>query len=93
MTTVTVSQRPHEGHIRPRQAFRERTSQETMFKLRSDTGSAGWHGCVSVCVCNSGPEGTSEPGPVVGRGPGAGNMVWLRGASSCRGSAREGGVS
>lgn len=49
--------------------------------------------CVCVCVCNSGPEGTSEPGPVVGRGPGAGNMVWLRGASSCRGSAREGGVS
>lgn len=37
--------------IRPRQAFRERTSQETMFKLRSDTGSADWCGCVSVCVC------------------------------------------
>lgn len=34
--------------IRPRQAFRERTSQEIMFKLRLDTKSANW--CVCVCV-------------------------------------------
>lgn len=38
--------------IRPRQAFRERTSQEIMFKLRLDTKSANWCVCVCVwCVC------------------------------------------
>lgn len=48
-----------------------------------------WCGCVSVCVCVTPVQKEPpEPGPVVGRGPGAGNMVWLRGASSCRGSAR-----
>ena len=45
------SARDHMKYIRPRQAFRERTSQEIMFKLRSDTKSANWCVCVFVCVC------------------------------------------
>ena len=45
------SARDHMKYIRPRQAFRERTSQEIMFKLRSDTKSANWCVCVCVCVC------------------------------------------
>jgi len=36
--------------------------------------------CVCVCVCNSSPEGTSEPGPVVGRGPGAGKCGVVEGS-------------